>query len=237
MSIAENIAEINTRILEAEKRAGRKPGSVTLICVTKTRTVEEITEAVKAGAFELGENRVQELMDKYDRMQDVAVVTEMKYNIKWNLIGQLQRNKVKYVIGKTYLIHSVDSYRLAEEIEKRAEDADVDVDVLIQVNPAGEKQKGGVSLPEAESLTCEIESGLPRVHVKGLMSVVPIVESPEEVRSYFREVKQVFDKMASGRPEFKHLSMGMTHDYEVAIEEGATMVRIGTGIFGSRAQI
>jgi pyridoxal phosphate enzyme (YggS family) len=233
-TIAENVAEVRARIAAAETRAGRAPGSVTLICVTKTRTVTEMAEAVRAGALDLGENRVQEMMDKYGSMQDMAVGSEKKYNIKWHLIGQLQRNKVKYIIGKTALIHSVDSYRLAEEIGRRADEAGVDVDVLIQVNPAGEEQKAGVSLPEAESLLREIEDGLTRVQVLGLMSVVPIAGDPEEVRGYFREVKQAFDRMAATRPAFRHLSMGMTHDYEVAIEEGATMVRVGTGIFGLR---
>ncbi|MDR0874646.1 MAG: YggS family pyridoxal phosphate-dependent enzyme [Clostridiales Family XIII bacterium] len=236
MTIAENIREIRGRIAAAETRAGRAPGEVTLICVTKTRTVEEMMEAVRAGALDLGENRVQEMTEKYANMQDMAVVTEKKYNIKWHLIGQLQRNKVKYIIGKTTLIHSVDSFRLAEEIERRAEEAGVDVDVLIQVNPAGEAQKAGVSLPEAEALVSEIESGLTRVQVTGLMSVVPIAGDPEEVRGYFREVKQAFDKIAISRPAFRHLSMGMTHDYEVAIEEGATMVRVGTGIFRNGGQ-
>jgi pyridoxal phosphate enzyme (YggS family) len=237
MTIAEHIAEVRSRIVAAEARAGRAPGTVTLICVTKTRTVEEMAEAVRAGAWDLGENRVQEMIDKYANMQDMAGSIEKKYNIKWHLIGQLQRNKVKYIIGKTALIHSVDSFRLAEEIEKRAEEAGADVDVLIQVNPAGEQQKAGISLPEAEPLTREIEGGLPRVRVRGLMSVVPIAEDPEEVRGYFREVKQTFDRMARARPAFRQLSMGMTHDYEVAIEEGATMVRVGTGIFGARAPV
>ena len=235
MTIAENITDIRLRIAAAEKRAGRAPGEVTLVCVTKTRTVDEICEAVMAGAFDLGENRVQEMLDKFGSIQDVAVVTKMKYNIRWHLIGQLQRNKVKYIIGKTSLIHSVDSFRLAEEIEKRADEAGVEADILVQVNPAGEIQKAGVSLLEVESLIREIEGSLAHVHLKGLMSVVPIAVDPEEVRGYFREVKQMFDKLASGRSEFRHLSMGMTHDYEVAIEEGSTMVRVGTGIFGPRA--
>jgi pyridoxal phosphate enzyme (YggS family) len=237
MTITENIKEVRTRIAAAEMRGGRAPGSVTLVCVTKTRTVEEMAEAVRAGARDLGENRVQEMMEKYGAMQDMAGTHEKKYNIKWHLIGQLQRNKVKYIIGKTALIHSVDSFRLAEEIERRAEEAGTDADVLIQVNPAGEIQKAGVSLAEAEQLTREIEAGFPRVQVRGLMSVVPAADSPEEVRGYFREVRQAFDRMAVSRPAFRHLSMGMTHDYEAAIEEGATIVRVGTGIFGSRDPI
>jgi pyridoxal phosphate enzyme (YggS family) len=236
MTIAENIAKVRERIAVAEARAGRAPGAVTLIGVTKTRTPAEMTEAVRSGVLDIGENRVQEMMDKYGSMQDMAVVTEKKYNIRWHLIGQLQRNKVKYIIGKTALIHSVDSFRLAEEIERKAQEAGACVDVLIQVNPAGEVQKAGVSLTEAESLVREIEGGLARVHVTGLMSVVPIAGDPEEVRGYFREVRQAFDKIATARPAFRHLSMGMTHDYEVAIEEGATMVRVGTGIFGNGGQ-
>ena len=235
MTIADNIADVKSRINAAELRSGREPGVVSMICVTKTRSVEEIEKAITAGAFDLGENRVQEMMEKYGCIQDVAVVTKMKYNIRWHLIGQLQRNKVKYIIGKTSLIHSVDSFRLAEEIEKRADEAGVDADILVQVNPAGEIQKAGVSLLEVESLVREIEGGLAHVHLKGLMSVVPIAGDPEEVRGYFREVKQMFDKLACGRSAFRHLSMGMTHDYEVAIEEGSTMVRVGTGIFGPRA--
>ena len=237
MTISDNIMDVKSRINAAELRSGREPGVVSMICVTKTRTVGEIEEAISAGAFDLGENRVQEMMEKYGCIQDMAVVIKMKYNIRWHLVGQLQKNKVKYIIGKTTLIHSVDNYRLGEEIEKRAEEAGVDADVLVQVNPAGEEQKAGVALSEAGPLVREIEGCLSRVHVKGLMSVVPIAEDPEEVRGYFREVKQVFDKLASERSAFRHLSMGMTHDYEVAIEEGATLVRVGTGIFGLRTQI
>ena len=237
-SISENIKEVRARIASAAKRAGRRPEDITLVCVTKTRTPGEICEALKAGEFNLGENRVQELMEKYDSVQYIADSMAEKPNIKWNLIGHLQRNKVKYAIGKVALIHSVDSFRLAEEINARGMRTGGPVEVLIQVNPAGEAQKSGIALSECDALANEIEGRLPFVKLRGMMAVVPNAEDPEDVRGYYREVRSMFDGLAKkrgdSRASFDQLSMGMTNDFEVAIEEGATVVRVGTAIFGSR---
>jgi len=236
--IAENIEDIRARISKAAARCGRKADDITLVCVTKSRTVEEIEEVLAAGEYQLGENRAQEFLEKYRKIQDIAECHDKKPNIMWNFIGQLQRNKVKYLAGKTSLIHSVDSFKLAEEIDLRAARVGESAQVLIQLNPAGEVQKSGVSLTECAALLGEIENRLPHVKVRGLMAVVPAVEDPEDVRGYFREAKQMFDAIAKSRggaeTGFEHLSMGMTHDFEIAIEEGATIVRVGTAIFGPR---
>ena len=237
-SISENIIEVRRRIAEAAARAGRRPEDVTLVCVTKNRTVDEIRGVLEAGEFHLGENRVQEFMEKYDKIQDIAGSLGEKRNIKWNLIGHLQRNKVKYIAGKVALVQSVDSIRLAGEIDARAAQAGEPMEALIQVNPAGEAQKSGVALSGCEALVDEIDRHLPFVRLRGLMAVVPAVDDPEDVRGYFREVKGLFDAIAKrrvgGRDTFDQLSMGMTNDFEVAVEEGATIVRVGTAIFGAR---
>ena len=236
--IAENVSKVRERIAAAAARSGRSADDITLVCVTKTRTASEIREVIEAGEYQLGENRVQELMEKYGTIQDIAGNMPEKPNIVWNLIGQLQRNKVKYIAGKVALIHSVDSFKLAEEIDARAAKAGKSSDVLIQVNPAGEAQKSGVALSECIALSKEISGRLAYVKIRGLMAVVPIASDPEYVRPYFRDAKLTFDALAGecGGAEngFEHLSMGMTDDYEVAVEEGATIVRIGTGIFGPR---
>jgi len=237
-AIAENIALVRARIAAAAERSGRKAEDVTLVCVTKTRSVEEIGEALAAGEFQLGENRAQEFMEKYDKVQDIAVNMLKKPNIMWNFIGQLQRNKVKYLAGKISLIHSVDSFRLAEDINIKAAVTGEPMQVLIQLNMAGEVQKSGIAPYECGAVLNEIRERLPYVKVRGLMAVVPDVDDPEDVRGYFREAKQTFDlleKQYGGKETgFEHLSMGMTHDFEVAIEEGATIVRVGTAIFGPR---
>ena len=237
-AIAVNLANVRARIEAAAIRSGRKAEDVTLVCVTKSRTVEEISEIIAAGEFRFGENRVQELMEKYDKIQDIAYRSVKKPNIMWDFIGQLQRNKVKYLIGKTSLIHSVDSFKLAEEIDVRAAGIGKSVQVLVQINPAGEVQKSGVKLSECEALVNDIERRLPHVSVRGLMAVVPAKDDPEDVRGYFGETKRMFDAIAKKRggaeTGFEHLSMGMTHDFEVAVEEGATIVRVGTAIFGAR---
>ena len=238
-AIAENIAAVRERITQAARRAGRHAEDVSLICVTKSRTVDEIGEAIAAGEYNLGENRVQELLGKYDTIQDMAQGSPQKPNIMWNFIGQLQRNKVKYLTGKISLIHSVDSFKLAAEINARAYGAGEPAHVLIQLNTAGETQKAGVALSECGMLIEEIEGSLPYVKVRGLMAVVPAAEDPEEVRVYFREARRTFellgDKRGGKASGFEHLSMGMTHDFEIAVEEGATIVRVGTAIFGPRS--
>jgi len=237
-AIGQNIADVKVRIAAAANQSGREAEDVTLVCVTKTRTPEEIKEVLEAGEYNLGENRVQEFMEKYDKVQDIAGTLVGKPNIMWNFIGHLQRNKVKYIAEKAALIHSVDSFRLAEEIDARAAQAGVTAQILIQLNPAGEAQKSGIALSDCETLADEISGNLPHVRLTGLMAVAPVANDPEEVRECFRSVKRKFDAMSRTRggeeSSFKHLSMGMSHDFEVAIEEGATIVRAGTAIFGPR---
>jgi pyridoxal phosphate enzyme (YggS family) len=227
-SIENNIIDVRSRIALAAERSGRSAEDIILIAVTKTRTLVEIAEAIEAGATDLGENKVQELESKYPNLP----------HLKWHFIGHLQRNKVKYIIGKTNLIHSVDSLRLAEEIDRRAAEANRTIDVLIQVNAAGEESKFGVSEDEAYELVRSVADKCTHIIVKGLMCIAPAADNPEDVREVFRSVKTLFDDIAKNatheRTEMKWLSMGMTHDYEVAIEEGANMVRVGTGIFGER---
>ena len=225
--VAENYREVDRRVGEACARSGRNRKEVTLIAVSKTKPVELIREAMDAGADVFGENKVQELCDKYEQLPKT---------LHWHLIGHLQRNKVKYIVDKVDLIHSIDSMRLAEEISKEAEKKQTDVKVLIEVNVAQEESKFGVSVDETEELVREIAK-LPRIHVLGLMTIAPNVSDPEENRPVFRTLKKlaVDIKMKNiDNVRMDVLSMGMTGDYQVAIEEGATMVRVGTGIFGER---
>jgi pyridoxal phosphate enzyme (YggS family) len=238
MSIQANITAVRGEIAEAAKRAGRDPSKVKLIAVSKTRPAEAVAEALLAGTFEFGENRVQELLDKQKDIQDIDGVQDKIPNIKWNLIGHLQRNKVKSIINKIALLHSLDSYRLAQEIELRAAAANASMDVLIQVNAGGEAQKTGIAPGECEQFLASIVSDCPHIRVRGLMAVVPFVSDPEDVRDYFRRTRALYDRLKDGYADkgadLTELSMGMTGDYKVAVEEGATMVRVGTAIFGER---
>lgn len=225
--VAENYREVEAKVSEACARSGRSRSEVTLIAVSKTKPVEMIREAMEAGADTFGENKVQELCEKYE---------VLPRDLHWHLIGHLQRNKVKYVVDKAELIHSVDSLRLAEEISREAVKKEVQVKILIEVNVAEEESKFGVKVDDTEELVREIAK-LPNVHIEGLMTIAPYVEDPEENRMVFRTLKKlaVDIKMKNiDNVRMDVLSMGMTGDYEVAIEEGATMVRVGTGIFGER---
>ena len=222
-----NFEEVEQKILAACERAGRSRDEVTLIAVSKTKPVEMLKEAYDLGARIFGENKVQEIMDKYDALPD---------DISWHMIGHLQRNKVKYIIDKVSMIHSVDSVRLAETIEKEAAKKDVIMDILIEVNVADEDTKFGVTLQETEALVSEIAQ-FPHIRIRGLMTIAPFVENPEENRIYFQRLRNLavdIDRKKSDNVNMSILSMGMTNDYEVAIEEGATMVRVGTGLFGAR---
>ena len=225
--VVENLAEVEKHICEACARAGRSRDEVTLIAVSKTKPVSMIEELLPGGTRDFGENKVQELVDKYEVLPK---------DIHWHLIGHLQRNKVKYVVDKACLIHSVDSMRLAETISEEGVKKGVTVPVLIEVNVAGEESKFGVTLEETEGLVREIAK-LPSIQIKGLMTIAPYVEDPEENRVHFSRLKQlsvdIKDKNIDN-VSMDVLSMGMTGDYQVAIEEGATMVRVGTGIFGER---
>lgn len=227
-AIAENIQQIQDEKAEAAVRSGRNPEDVLLCAVTKTRSAEEINEAIRAGITDIGENKVQEILDKYDKVLPV----------NWHMIGHLQTNKVKYIIDKVSLIHSVDSMRLAEEIDRRAEQHGKTMDILVQVNAAQDEAKFGVGADAAEALVAEILSRCESVRIRGLMTVAPYAEDPEEVRPYFREMRRLYDRISSEidhpRLDFKYLSMGMSNDRVVAVEEGATIIRVGTAIFGAR---
>ena len=210
-----------------ENVRSRIPEGVKLIAVTKTHSPEEINEAIDNGITDIGENKVQEILDKYDKVKPV----------RWHMIGHLQTNKVKYIIDKVVLIHSVDSLKLAKEINKRAEQHDKVMDILIQVNAAHEESKWGIDPSQTGDLIRQILDECPNVRIKGLMSVAPYAEDPEEVRPFFAEVKKLLDeysKIPGEMIDMQYLSMGMTHDYEAAIKEGANIVRVGTAIFGAR---
>ena len=225
--IKENLEEVRKNIEAACKRVGRSADEVTLISVSKTKPVSDLMEAYDAGARVFGENKVQEINDKYPQMPS---------DVHWHMIGHLQRNKVKYIVDKVDLIHSVDSLRLAQTISEEAVKKDCDVDILIEVNVAEEESKFGITVDNTVSLIKDI-AFLPRIHVQGLMTIAPYVEVPEENRTIFSALKKLSVDIAKQNIDNVYmgiLSMGMTGDYEVAIEEGATMVRVGTGIFGAR---
>lgn len=225
--IRENLEQVEENIRKACARSGRDRGDVKLIAVSKTKPVEMLREAYDAGCRDFGENKVQELTAKYEQMPK---------DIRWHMIGHLQRNKVKYIVGKVYLIHSVDSLRLAEEISREAVRQNVTVSVLVEVNVAGEESKFGTTDAEAADLVAEIAK-LPNIIVKGLMTIAPYVDFSEENRLYFAKLKQIYVDIIQKNIDnvcMEELSMGMTGDYETAIEEGATYIRIGTGIFGER---
>ncbi|NTW70628.1 MAG: YggS family pyridoxal phosphate-dependent enzyme [Eubacteriaceae bacterium] len=215
--IDENIKRINCEI----------PEGVTLIAVTKHRSIQEIQKAVECGVFDLGENRVQELMEKYEHFDS---------RIRWHLIGHLQKNKVKYIVGKVHLIHSVDSIALAEEIDRQSRKQELVTDILIQVNVSGEESKFGISPEETESVMDTL-SGFRNIRVLGLMTIAPNVDNLEALKQIFTETYQIYDKIKKNEKRYlnirmNYLSMGMTNDYMTAIESGSNMVRIGTGIFG-----
>lgn len=212
---------------EACRVSGRNPEEVSLIAVSKTKPVSMLQEAYDAGCRDFGENKVQEIMDKIDRLPS---------DIRWHMIGHLQTNKVKYIVGKVFLIHSVDSLHLAEAISKEAVKQNTTVNILIEVNVAKEDTKYGAMTEDTVSLVEKIAL-LPGICVKGLMTIAPYVENPQENRQYFVKLRQLAVDIKSKNIDNVHmdiLSMGMTGDYMVAIEEGATYVRVGTGIFGER---
>lgn len=225
--VRENMKTVEEKIAAACRRASRDPQEVTLIAVSKTKPVELIQEAIEYGQVDFGENKVQELTGKYEILPK---------NLRWHMIGHLQRNKVKYIVDKAALIHSVDSLRLAETISMEAQKKSVTVPVLIEVNVAQEESKFGTACEETLDLI-EEAAKLPNIRIEGLMTIAPFVDDPEENRPVFRKLKQLsVDIMEKNinNVNVNILSMGMTNDYEVAIEEGATMVRVGTGIFGER---
>lgn len=220
--------EVRAKIDETCVKCGRDPKEVTLIAVSKTKPLEDIEELIKYEVNDFGENKPQELKKKFD---------EVSVPVRFHQIGHLQTNKVKYIINKTSLIHSVDSYKLAQVIEKEAAKRDIFVDILVEVNYAGEESKFGVSKDEALGLIKEIASSFRHINVKGLMTIAPFVDDPEENRPIFKGMHELLLDIKSqniDNVDMSVLSMGMTNDYVVAVEEGATMVRVGTAIFGER---
>ena len=225
--VSENLEQVKANIEAACKRVGRDPKDVRLVAVSKTKPISLIEEAIKAGQDTFGENKVQEMCDKMEVLPD---------NIKWHMIGHLQRNKVKYIAGKVELIHSVDSIRLAKQISDEAQKQSNEIPVLLEVNVAREESKFGFFTEETEDACREI-SKMPGIRVKGLMTSAPFVENAEDNRKYFKKLYELAVDIQSKNIDnisMRELSMGMTGDYVVAVEEGATIVRVGTGIFGSR---
>ena len=225
--LRENLQEVEERIQEACRRAGRDRSEVTLVAVSKTKPVSMLKEAYDLGVRVFGENKVQEIREKYEALPK---------DIEWHMIGHLQTNKVKYIADKVSLIHSVDSLRLAETIEKEAVKHNRIVDILLEVNVAEEESKFGIKTSEVLALAENVVH-LPHIRLRGLMTIAPFVENPEKNRAIFANLHELYVDIKDKNIDngtVSILSMGMTNDYEVAIEEGATMVRVGTGIFGAR---
>jgi pyridoxal phosphate enzyme (YggS family) len=226
--IADNLAKVRARIAAAAQRSGRDPGEVVLVVVTKQRALEEVQAAVSAGATDLGENYVQEMVQKASGLADDAV--------RWHAIGHLQRNKVRHIAPFVSLIHSLDSLRLAREVDSRAVACDRTQPVLLEVNVAGEGSKSGLDEEELFELAPQALS-LPNLRLAGLMTMAPYSDDPEDSRPYYRRLRDLREQLIErGVPaeNLRQLSMGMTSDFEVAVEEGATLVRVGTAIFGPR---
>lgn len=227
MSIQENIAEVRRRIDASAKKSGRRGEDVTLLAVSKTVDVERMKEAEKAGLTVFGENRIQEIVKKFEFFDN---------KMSWDMIGRLQKNKIKYIIDKTRLVHSLCSLSVAEEIQKLCEKNDTHMNCLLQVNVSMEESKAGVGANQVERFFESVQD-LDRVRMLGMMTIAPIVDRPEDARPYFAELRKLFDSYSHIKTdhfEMKYLSMGMSGDYEVAIEEGANIVRVGSAIFGSR---
>ena len=225
MSIARNLEVLRRRIAESARRAGRDPGEVTLVAVSKRHSVEAIREAYESGQRVFGENYVQELLEKREALGDLP-------DIEWHFIGHLQKNKVRKLVGRVSLIETVDSIEHMREVSKRATSQGVTADVLVQVKIGDEPTKSGCS-PEALAEVLEAGRGLPGLRVRGLMTIPPFEEDLDRAREHFRALRRLRDQQQRA-DELEVLSMGMSHDFEVAIEEGATLVRVGTAIFGPR---
>ena len=226
VNINDSLCTVQSKIKESLNNCERCD-DVTLVAVTKTRTFDEINTAIDCGVTDIGENKVQEILDKYNYIKPV----------RWHMIGHLQTNKVRYIVDKVDMIQSVDSLRLAKEIDKRVGALDKTMDILIQINPANEESKFGVSLEDAKNLIYDILESCKNIRIKGLMSVAPKVDNKEDVRPYFEAVKNKYDELSTINDEklnFKYLSMGMSNDFEIAIECGANIVRVGSAIFGKR---
>jgi pyridoxal phosphate enzyme (YggS family) len=227
-SIAQRVRLVLENIRRATARAGRRPDTVRLVAATKTVSVERIQEGIAAGLSILGENRMQEALAKMECLRDAPV--------RWHFIGQLQRRKVRSIIGLFDVIHSVDSVELAQEIDRRAGEAGITQAILLEVNMGGESTKAGFH-PDEITGQIPMLGAMSNLRVQGLMTIPPPTPEPEQARSYFRGLRELAGRIADQRVAsvtMQELSMGMSHDYEVAIEEGATLVRVGTAIFGAR---
>ena len=226
--ISDNLEAVRKKITEAARRAGRDPASVKLIAVSKTKPLSMVEECIACGQTDFGENKPQELRDKFDTLK--------RDDIRWHMIGHLQKNKIKYVVSRACLIHSVDSVELASEISRQASAKGIVVPILLEVNMAGEESKFGFA-PEETIAAVKTISALEGISVRGLMTIAPYVTDPEQNRCHFRNLRDLSIDIARQNIDnvsMYDLSMGMTGDYEVAVEEGATLVRVGTGIFGER---
>ena len=224
MGVKQNYAEIKKRVEDACKRVGRNPDEVTILAVTKTQPADKINQAVELGLTQLGENRVQELLSKYDSINGDA---------KWHLIGSLQTNKVKYIADKVCMIHSVDSLRLAEEIDRQCKKINKVMDILVEVNVSGEETKHGISPNEVESFIKEL-SHLKNICISGFMTMAPFDATEDEIRAVFANLYKMYVDISQKKYDninMRYLSMGMSNDFEIAVEEGANIVRIGTSLF------
>jgi hypothetical protein len=246
-TLAERFTEVKQRVADAAAKAGRSSDSVYLVAVTKTGEPEDIRELIEMGHRDFGENRVQQLVQRasvvdewFERARLLArssaenAAFDASKPVRWHMIGHLQRNKARKVADLCRLIHSVDSLRLAEELQQFANKHDRDIEVLVQVNVSGEESKEGVPLSAAAALAEQIDTMI-NVHARGLMMMAPYTENPEEARVYFARCRELFDELKTGgygEGRFDLLSMGMSGDYEIAIEEGANIVRVGSAIFG-----
>lgn len=223
--IVENLNSLKTQIANACEACGRKADDIILVAVSKTFPDSDVLEAFNAGQFNFGENKVQEMIKKQDVLS--------QHEIKWHLIGHLQTNKVKYIADFVHLIHSVDSFKLALEIDKQAEKVKRRIDILVQVNTSDEMQKSGVEVDETKKLCNEIKQ-LENINLCGLMTIGKFTEETDIIRDNFRTLKNLYDEIKPDFSNFNYLSMGMTSDFEIAIEEGANMLRIGSAVFGYR---
>lgn len=227
MKIKENIELVKAAIAASSETSGRNPEEITLIGVSKRISNDLIIEAVNSGLLNLGENYAQDFRDKYE-------ILNPEFNeIIWHFIGHLQKNKIKYVIGKTALFHSLNSIGLAEEMNKRAGKLGITVNMLIEINTSGEKSKTGMTFEESDKLL-EKAKKFENLNINGFMTMAPYFEDTERARPYFRKLKEYRDEMLNRYPAAKELSMGMSGDFKIAVEEGATIVRVGTAIFGER---
>lgn len=226
MDIRENIRIIEERVDNSAKKSGRSIDDITIVAVSKTVSAEAVVQAKEAGMMHFGENRVQEFLKKREVIGD---------SVNWHIIGPLQRNKVKYILSGVALLHSLDRLSLAEELEKQFQKNGTVIDALIQINIAKEPTKSGVFEEDLEDFLEKL-SVLRNVRIKGLMAIPPFAFEPDDNREYFKRMKDLYERFKNSSDGFEYLSMGMSGDFEVAIEEGANMVRIGTAVFGARSQ-